>query len=128
MGSVKAMLTNIVNALLDNPDRKFTWAEMKFFSMWWKQQNIIKKNQVRYLIMVTRQLQFVNGGWVANDEACPLYQDIINNFMIGQDFIINEFGSKFLSKVGWQLDPFGHSKMNQRLFRDMGLEAMFAAR
>ena len=54
----------------------------------------------------------MNGGWVANDEACPTYQEIINNFMIGQEFIVKEFGEEALSKIGWQLDPFGHSKTN----------------
>jgi lysosomal alpha-mannosidase len=35
MGSVKMIITNVVNALLQNPERKFAWAEMKYFKMWW---------------------------------------------------------------------------------------------
>ena len=31
-------LTSVVNALLDNPERKFSEVEMKFFSMWFDEQ------------------------------------------------------------------------------------------
>ena len=75
-----------------------------------------------------KQLVFLNGGWVANDEACTNYQDIITNFMVGQQFIENEFGKEALPKVGWFLDSFGHSRTNQRLLKELGLEAVFAAR
>ena len=33
------------------------------------------------------QLEIVNGGWSMNDEACPNYQDIIDNFAIGHRFV-----------------------------------------
>ena len=42
-----------------------------------------------------------------NDEACPYYSDIINNFMIGFKFLKEEFD--VYPSVGWQIDPFGHS-------------------
>ena len=54
MGSVKAIISNVVNALLDDPSRKFAWTEIKFFTMWWKQQKEVKKNQVRYLVNVSK--------------------------------------------------------------------------
>jgi len=31
-------------------------------------------------------------------------------------------------RIGWQLDSFGHSKTNQRLFKEMGLDAVFFGR
>jgi lysosomal alpha-mannosidase len=31
-------------------------------------------------------------------------------------------------KVGWQIDPFGHSNTNIRLFREMGFDSMIFAR
>ena len=27
-----------------------------------------------------------------HDEACPIYEDMIDNMKIGHDFILNEFG------------------------------------
>lgn len=32
-------LSSIVDALHDNPERKFSEVEMKFFSMWWEKQS-----------------------------------------------------------------------------------------
>jgi hypothetical protein len=33
------------------------------------------------------QLEILNGGWVAGDEADPNYEDLINNMMIGHEFL-----------------------------------------
>jgi hypothetical protein len=29
------------------------------------------------------RFEFVNGGWVASDEACPIYEDLIENIAFG---------------------------------------------
>lgn len=71
---------------------------------------------------------FLNGGYSANDEACVSFEQILINLMAGQQFIKTTFGEEELPYVGWQIDSFGHSKTNQRLFQEIGLEAMFAAR
>jgi len=31
-------------------------------------------------------------------------------------------------RIGWQIDPFGHSNANARLFYEMGFDAMFFGR
>ena len=72
------------------------------------------------------QIEFANGGWVGSDEACPNYEDLYNNMLIGHQFLQNEFGTT--PSVGWHLDSFGHSSTNARLFADLGFEAMFVAR
>lgn len=51
---------------------------------------------------------------------------MINNMMIGHDFILKEFGVK--PRIGWQVDPFGHSNANARLFAEMGFDALFFGR
>lgn len=61
-----------------------------------------------------------------HDEACPIYEDMIDNMMIGHDFVLNEFGVK--PRIGWQIDPFGHSNTNTRLFAEMGFDGLFFAR
>lgn len=37
-----------------------------------------------------------------------------------------EFG--VTPKIGWQLDPFGHSSTNAELMTEMGMEAIFMGR
>ena len=56
-----------------------------------------------------------------HDEATAHYEDMINNMMKGHEFLQSEFGVK--PRMGWHIDPFGHSSANPRLFADMGLEA-----
>jgi lysosomal alpha-mannosidase len=61
-----------------------------------------------------------------NDEACPIYDDIITNMMAGHQFLHEEFGVS--PTIGWHVDPFGHSLANQYLFSEMGIEAMIFSR
>ena len=61
-----------------------------------------------------------------HDEACPHFEDMINNMQVGHDFVMKEFGTR--PRVGWQIDPFGHSNANARLFAEMGFDAFFFAR
>ncbi len=98
---------------------------MKFFTMWWKHQSDDMKSQVKTLVQEGR-LEFVNGGWSMHDEACTHYEDMINNMMKGHEFLYQEFGVK--PRIGWQIDPFGHSNGNPRLFAEMGFDAVFFAR
>jgi alpha-mannosidase len=72
------------------------------------------------------RLELLNGGWSMHDEACVHFDDMINNMMFGHQFILKEFG--ITPKVGWQLDPFGHSNANARLFAEMGFDAFFFSR
>ena len=61
-----------------------------------------------------------------HDEACTHYEDIINNMMFGHDFVMKEFGVR--PRVGWQVDPYGHSNSNARLFAEMGFDAFMFGR
>ena len=63
---------------------------------------------------------------VSTDEATTNYADILRNFEVAHDFLKSEFG--VTPKIGWQLDPFGHSAANALLFAQMGMEAIFFAR
>jgi hypothetical protein len=42
--NVKVELDGVINALLNNPERKFSEVEMKFFKMWWDLQTDAKKD------------------------------------------------------------------------------------
>lgn len=55
---------------------------MKFFQMWWQEQDDDTKGKVRYLAQ-NGQLEFVNAGWSMHDEACAHFEDMIDNMMTG---------------------------------------------
>jgi len=95
---VEVELTSVVDSLLADSRRKFMEVEMKFFKMWWDNQNEDMKTKVRALVR-NGQLELVNAGWSMHDEACPIYEDMIDNMMIGHDFILKEFGVK--PSIGW---------------------------
>jgi len=96
--NVEVELTSIIDALIANPERKFSEVEMKFFSMWWDHQTPAKQEQVKELVK-NGQLELINAGWSMHDEACPTYEDMINNMMIGHDFVLENFGVK--PRIGW---------------------------
>ena len=122
VAQVHLILTNVVNELMKDPRRKFTYVEMGFFSMWWRDQTDDTKAIVRGLVKSGR-FEFINGGWSMHDEACTHYEDMINNMMAGHDFLMREFG--ITPRVGWHIDPFGHSNANPRLFAEMGFDAWY---
>jgi len=76
--------------------------------------------------MANGQLEIVNAGWSMHDEAVPHYEDMINNMYIGHKWLQDEFG--VIPRIGWHVDPFGHSNANPRLFADMNFDAWFFAR
>jgi alpha-mannosidase len=123
--NVEMTLDTTIAELLKDPNRRYTQVEMKFFSMWWKNQNEEIKAAVRAMTKEGR-LEFVNAGWSMHDEACTHYEDMVNNMIIGNDFLMQEVGVK--PRIGWQIDPFGHSNANARLYAEMGFDAVFFAR
>jgi hypothetical protein len=72
------------------------------------------------------RFEFVNGGYVAHDEACPTYNDIIENMRVGHQWLQDTFG--LVPKIGWHVDAFGHSAVNAKLFAEMGFDALFFGR
>jgi alpha-mannosidase len=122
---VHLILTTVLDELKKNPSRKFTYVEMKFFTMWWDRQSEETKADLRKLVAEGR-FEFVNAGWSMHDEACPHYEDMLNNMAYGHEFLKKEFD--YVPRVGWHIDPFGHSNANPRLFADMGFDSWFFAR
>lgn len=72
----------MVESLVANPERKFSEVEMAFFKRWYDKQNDKTKKDVKNLIN-NGQLEILNAGWSMHDEACPIYEDMINNMMHG---------------------------------------------
>lgn len=80
---------------------------------------------VRNLIQEGR-LEITMGGWVGSDECDANYEDIIGNFQKGHRWLNDEFG--VTPRVGWNIDPFGHTEANAALFHDFGFDAFFFSR
>ena len=125
---VRRILSSVVDELERDPSRTFVYAEMAFFWRWWREQGEARRASVRTLVREGR-LSFVNGGWCMHDEAAAHYADMIDQTALGHGFIREAFGADALPRVGWQLDPFGHSAIQaSHLGSGVGLEAVFLGR
>jgi len=123
---VNDILDSVVSALLDNPFRTFTYVETKFFSMWWERQTDAVKESVRFLVS-NNQLHFANGGWCMHDEATTHFMGMIDQTTLGHAFLKRELG--VVPRVGWQLDPFGHSSTQASLLTSkVGFDALYFGR
>lgn len=47
---VQYILDSAVQALIDNPDRRFIYVEMAFFWRWWNQQSDDMREKVKQLV------------------------------------------------------------------------------
>lgn len=110
-----------------DPKRKFIYVEIAFFSRWWSQQNDVTKQLVRKLVN-ERRLEFINGGWSMNDEATTYYADVIDQLSFGLNYLLDEFGPCARPRVGWQVDPFGHSREQGSIFAQFGYDGLFIGR
>ena len=122
---VEKILTSVMQALNKDRARRFTHSEIAFFEMWWIRQNSAMKDLVRELVSEGR-FEFANGGWVASDEACPTFTELLQNILYGHDFLKREFS--ITPKIVWHMDAFGHSSTTAKLFTDLGFEAFFFGR
>jgi hypothetical protein len=118
---VSHILSGVLTQLWADRNRRFIWAEISFFKRWWITQN--HENRERFKTLVQRgQLEFIGGGWVQNDEANPTLESVVNQVSEGHAFLLETFGVR--PKIGWQIDPFGHSAMTPSLFALLGYDAM----
>jgi lysosomal alpha-mannosidase len=62
------------------------------------------------------RLEFISGGWCMHDEATTHYNSMIDQHSFGAEFLLKEFGECARTKIGWQIDPFGHSREVASLF------------
>lgn len=62
----------------------------------------------------------VNMGWVENDEAVCYYDDIIEQYTVGMNWLYETFN--YIGRVGWATDAFGHSQSMAALQNELGIE------
>ena len=107
--SVKNILDSFVDSLFHNPERTFTYVEMAFFTKWYKNQIELVKQKVKQLIREKR-FEFINGGYVMNDEAAFYYPHTIDQMRLGLLFLKQEFD--YVHEVACFIDPFCYSASN----------------
>lgn len=122
---VKKIFSNVYNQMKLNTNRTFVLCEMINFERWYNSQNDDVRKEVKNWVKEGR-IEFVGGGLVMNDEASPFYQDIIDQMRVGMQFIMKEFGT--VPKVGWMLDPFGHSPTNALVHSQLGFSYLVIER
>jgi hypothetical protein len=124
--NVQFVLDSVVEFLSQNPDRTFVEVEQAFFQRWWRQQDEDTRTRVKRLV-AAEQLEMINGAWVMHDEAAAHYIDMIDQTTLGHKFLMDEF--QVLPKIGWQIDPFGHSATQAALLSaEVGFQGLFFGR
>ncbi|XP_030561633.1 lysosomal alpha-mannosidase isoform X2 [Drosophila novamexicana] len=124
---VQYIIDSVVESLLRDPEKRFIYVESAFFFKWWKEQTSEMQDQVRMLVNEGR-LEFIGGAWSMNDEATTHYQSVIDQFAWGLKQLNDTFGECGRPRVGWQIDPFGHSREMASMFAQMGFDGMFFGR
>ncbi|XP_058121282.1 lysosomal alpha-mannosidase-like [Anopheles ziemanni] len=124
---VQYILDSVVQELVKDPSRRFVYVESAFMHKWYMEQTAELQQQVKMLVDEGR-LEFIGGAWSMNDEAAVHYQSVVDQFTWGLRFLNDTFGECGRPRIGWQIDPFGHSREQASLFTQMGYDGLFFAR
>lgn len=85
------------------------------------------KKWVKKLINEGR-LEIIGGGWSMNDEGAAHYQSTVDQFTLGLRYLEDTLGKCARPKIGWQIDPFGHSREQASIFAQLGFDGFYFAR
>lgn len=125
LASVQYIFDSVVDQLSRDPEKTYTMCEISFLARWWSEQTDETKAKVRGFVK-SKQLAIVNGGWVMHDEAAAHYVSMVDQTTLGHAFLTKELNYK--PKVGWQIDPFGHSNTHAWLSYEVGFDSLFFGR
>jgi hypothetical protein len=119
--SVLSALENSPGDVSDRLRRRFGFSEVGFLKMYLKEKPELADQRLHRIrsLLAKGQLEFINGAMSEADEACPGYEDFMDNFFYGQRFLMTRFGKA--AKSSWQIKSFGHSKAFFFLARKFGL-------
>lgn len=127
-GFVETIINSVVKSLLENPRRRFIFVETSFFMRWWRDQHEYMRSRFKKLV-TNGQMEFISGGWSMNDEAVSHYSAVIDQMTLGHKSLYRLFGQcGGIPKIGWQIDPFGHSREYASLLSQMGFDGLFLGR
>ncbi|XP_047114785.1 alpha-mannosidase 2 [Schistocerca piceifrons] len=124
-GQTRSILNNMVKKLGEDKRRKFIWAEVSFFQLWWNEITPDIQEEVKRLIE-NGQLEIVTGGWVMNDEANTHYFSMLGQMIDGHNWL--EYNLNIKPNNSWSIDPFGHSPVMAYLLKKMGFSNLLIQR
>ncbi|XP_023318565.1 lysosomal alpha-mannosidase isoform X1 [Trichogramma pretiosum] len=127
VAGVEYIIDSVIEALNQDPARKFIYVETAFLWKWWQHQGQKKRELMRKFIDEGR-LEIIGGGWAMNDEAVTHYHSMIDQYTWGFRRLNDTFGQCARPKIGWQIDPFGHSREQASMFAQMGFDGMLFGR
>jgi len=122
--NVSKILSSSTKALQEDPRSIFTYTEVGFLKLW--ADAAPGRYQILRELVSKGQLEMLNGGISAHDNACPYYDDIISNYEYGREWLNNNVGQ--MPRSGWLIDPFGLSLTTIRLYAEMGYDFYFINR
>ena len=125
--AIKNIFDGVLDQLLNttNTQKTFVINELFFFKIWYENLSEDRKNKFKDLLKEKR-IEFVSGGYVTNDEATPVYYDIVDQIRIGHQYLLEEFG--ITPKTGWYIDSFGHSIGNAYILSELNFENLVIGR
>ena len=90
---VRRIFDSTIQSLLDNPKRKFVYSEVGYLKIYLNEDPNTRDEKINKLkkLMQNGQWEFVNGGISQSDEACPYYEDIMENYFYGLNYLKNNF-------------------------------------
>ncbi|XP_055903660.1 alpha-mannosidase 2 isoform X2 [Eupeodes corollae] len=121
----KHILSNMLRHLKENPDMKFIWAEISYFSRFFEGLGQNSKMETKKLVQ-NHQLDFVTGGWVMPDEANSHWLSILMQLTEGHTWLKKNLNVTPTSS--WSIDPFGHSATMPYILKNSGFDNLLIQR
>ncbi|BET01981.1 Alpha-mann_mid [Nesidiocoris tenuis] len=115
------ILNNLINKLGEDDRRRFIWAEMSFFTLWWSEASNKSKERIKTLIN-KGQLEIVTGGWVMTDEANSHFYSVIEQLTLGHQWLLDNLN--YRPRSSWSIDPFGVSASLPMILKKSGFDAL----
>ena len=122
---IEDIFNTMLYTLLVDREKTFVINELFYFLKWYNSKDKKSQSNIKKLINQKR-VEFVSGGYVVNDEATPLYYNIMDQIRIGLQFLQEEFG--VIPKTGWYIDSFGHSAANAHILSKLNYENLVLGR